>query len=363
MIHLPEEFIVQKFYELGYYPKTNKYNNTYQCSCPICREGSASSFGKKKRCYYIPKNDNIFCHNCGWSSKPLTWITRVSGKTVAEVIQDVESFTGESEVFFEVEQTVVKPLTEKLPKDSINLNDSQQVNFYKSNPIVSASLNLIRTRRLDTAVNRPDSLYLSLTDRVHKNRLVIPFKNEHNDIEFYQTRTILPQDSKARPKYISRIDSEKILFNIDKVSRESDHVFIFEGPLNAFFTKNSVAVAGITDKGNAMFTIKQQKQIDTTLKWQERIWVLDSQWIDNASLKKSEILLLNGEKVFIWPEKYGVKYKDFNDICIAYKLDEISGEFIKKNTFEGIEGVVRLSVIKRFSGPGYQAHSSYSKRQ
>jgi hypothetical protein len=348
MISLPEDYIVQKFYELGYYPKTNKYNNTYQCSCPICREGN--SLGKKKRCYYIPKNDNIFCHNCGWSGKPFTWIKQVSGKTDTEIIAEVEDYTGESDILPSEEIHIVRKVTEKLPKDSINLGDSQQLRFYNANPIVSACLNLIKNRRLDTAVNRPDNLYLSLTDPVHKNRLVLPFKNEQGDIEFYQSRTILPGDNKTRPKYVSRINAEKTLFNIDKISNDSPSVFIFEGPINAFFTKNSVAVAGITENGSATFTEKQQKQVDTTLKWLDKIWVLDSQWIDTASRKKSETLLLNGEKVFIWPEKFGKKFKDFNDICIKCKVDEISAEFIQKNTLEGLEGIVKLSEIKRFSG-------------
>ena len=77
MISLPEDFVILKFFELGFYPKYNKFNNVYQCSCPICREGQ--SLGKKRRCYYIPKNDNIFCHNCGWSGKPFRWIKEVSG--------------------------------------------------------------------------------------------------------------------------------------------------------------------------------------------------------------------------------------------------------------------------------------------
>jgi len=348
MISLPEDYIVEKFFQYSHRPKRNKFNNTYQASCVICREGSGSSFGNKKRCYYIPKNDNIFCHNCGWSGKPYTWIKEVSGKTDTEIIAEVENYAGEREILPSFEELLVRPKTESLPKDSINLSDPHQLKFYSANPIVSACLTLIHSRRLDTAVNRPDNLYLSLTDPVHKNRLVLPFKSEQGNIEFYQSRTIIPNDNKTRPKYVSRINAEKTLFNIDKVTSDSKNVFIFEGPINAFFTKNSVAVAGITERGNATFTEKQQKQVDTTLRWMDRIWVLDSQWIDNASLKKSETLLLNGENVFIWPEKIGKRFKDFNDIAIYCKVDEISAEFIQKNTFNSLEGVIKLSEIKKF---------------
>ena len=88
MISLPEDFVILKFFELGYYPKYNKFNNVYQCSCPICKEGK--SLGKKRRCYYIPKNENIFCHNCGWSGKPLRWIKEVSNCSDTDVVNELK---------------------------------------------------------------------------------------------------------------------------------------------------------------------------------------------------------------------------------------------------------------------------------
>jgi len=348
MINVPEEYVVNKFFQYIYQPRFNKFNNTYQGGCCICREGG--SLGKKRRCYYIPKNDNIFCHNCGWSSKPLKWVMEVSGKTNAEVIEEIKHYIDEDDIIESTEEEPIRIVTETLPKNSINLSDPVQKKFYQNNPIVSSCLKLILDRRLDTAVNRPDALYVSLTDKVHKNRLILPFINEKKEIEFYQSRTVIPGDNKNKPKYISRIGAEKTLFNIDRLDSNYPDVFIFEGPINAFFTRNSVAVAGITDKGTATFTKRQQQQVDTVLRWYNKVWVLDSQWIDTASLNKSEILLNAGEKVFIWPEKIGKRFKDFNDICIAGKIDEIAHEFINRNSYTGLEGIIRLSNIKNYKG-------------
>jgi hypothetical protein len=346
MIVLPEDYIITKFFQYAYQPKHNRYNNTYQAGCCICREGD--SLGKKRRCYYIPKNDIIFCHNCGWSSKPFTWIKRVSNCETIDIINDLKDYEYTEITFSDKEELPVLVPSETLPKDCINLSDSMQIDFYKDNAIVQQCLELIKARRLDTAVNRPRTLYLSLADKNHKNRLVIPFLNEDKDIEFYQTRGFLEKDLIAKPKYISKINAEKTLFNIDQVSSDYDSVYIFEGPINAFFTKNSLAVGGITDKSAHTFTTRQQYQIDTTLKWFRKIWVLDSQWIDTTALTKSELLLQNGQDVFIWPEKFGKRFKDFNDICIACKIDEISHDFVQKNTFNGIEGILKLAEIKRF---------------
>ena len=342
---LPEDYVVLKFYELGYRPIYNKFNGVYQCACPICREGK--NLNKKRRCYYVPKNDNIYCHNCGWSSKPFKWIKEVSGVADSVIINELKDYSPDVETILdEVPKLVVN--IESLPVDSINLSDKSQLDYYKDNNIVRATNQLIKSRRLDTAVNRPDNLYLSLTDRVHKNRLVIPFVNENHQIEHYQTRTVLPRDNKTKPKFLSKSGgAQKPLFNVDKVSNNYDEIYIFEGPMDAFFVKNSVAVAGITEKGRS-FTDRQQQQLDGVLKFYDAVWILDSQWVDRASLIKSEALLQQGERVFIWPEKFGKRFKDFNDIVIACKINEIKHEFIQKNTFKGLEGIVRLSEIKQY---------------
>ena len=341
MIDLPRDYIVAKFYEFGRSPIYNKFNGNYQCSCPICMESP-----KKKRCYYLPSTGIVYCHNCGSSMKAFKWIREVSGCTNQDIINEIKDYTPDIEDVLQ-DEVVVRINSETLPKDSINLSDKLQVDFYKNNEVMRSVQGLIKSRRLDTAVNRPDNLYLSLVDKVHKNRLVIPFINETETIEFYQTRTVLSRDNKVKPKYLGKVGTEKTLFNINKVNSDHDTVYIFEGPINAFFTKNSIAVAGITERGRS-FTTRQEQQLDSTLRLYERVWILDSQWIDQASLVKSEALLQQGERVFIWPEKFGRRFKDFNDIAIACKVDEIGWDFCQKNTLHGLEGIVKLTEIKKF---------------
>ena len=342
LLTLPREYVVAKFYEFGRSPYYNRFNNVYQCSCPICMESP-----KKKRCYYLPDNDNIYCHNCGRSSKPFKWIKEVSNCSNSDIIEEVKDYEVTIDITKD-DEVVAKVQAETLPADSINLSDKMQQDFYKDNIIIRACNHIIKSRRLDTAINRPDNLYASLTDKVHKNRITIPFINEHGEIEFYQTRTVMTSDLKTKPKYLGKVGSEKTLFNIDKVSSDHDKVYIFEGPIDAFFVRNSVAVAGITERGKS-FTKRQEEQMNTTLKWYDKVWILDSQWGDRASMIKSEALLKQGETVFIWPETLGKKYKDFNDLAIAAKKDEISWKFIQKNTFEGLEGIVKMTEIKKYT--------------
>ena len=340
MIVVPEDYVVQKFYQFCGAPSQNRHNKTFQGSCPICREGK--SWLKKRRCYYIPKNNNIFCHNCGWSGSPLNWIMQVGRVSFHEIRDELNNMD---------QQTLIEPVSAKpiiqvdaLPKDSINLSDCTQLEFYKDNIIVQRALEFIKSRRLDTAANKPNAFYVSLNDKVHSNRLIIPFADTGGRIVHYQTRTILKADEKIRPRYMSKQGSEKTLFNFDKIDANMDNIFVFEGPLNACFCKNGVAVAGIQDNSDKTFTHKQQEQMQR-LPFHSHVWVLDSQWIDAAALNKSKLLAANGESIFIWPEKMGKRIKDFNDLAITANIDQISPEFVLSNTYKGVAAEIRLRAM------------------
>lgn len=340
MLLIPEEYVIQKFFQYCGAPKYNKHNKTYQGSCPICREGK--SWLKKKRCYYIPSNNNVFCHNCGWSGVPLRWLKEVTGLDLSEIRNEI----GDIDLNAKIEiQTEIKPVLDNLPTDSINLFDLNQVEYYKNELIVQRSLEYLKHRRLDTAANKPAAIFVSLTDKLHKNRLIIPFYDDRNKVVHYQTRTILKADEKSWPRYISKQGSDKTLFNFNKIDSNLDSYFIFEGPFNSCFCVNGIAVAGIQETSYQLFTDKQQQQINQ-LHFMQRIWVLDSQWLDSAALKKSLILAEQNEHIFIWPEKIGKRMKDFNDIAVHANIDQISTEFIKSNTYTGLRAQVMLKSIK-----------------
>lgn len=338
-MELPTEYVIQKFYQYAGFPKHKKLANVYEASCPICREGK--SWGKKRRLYYLVSDNGICCHNCGWYSKPLKWIQEVSQLTYDEIVKESKEFNLVDISNGLDEELPIRVNKEYLPVDSINLFDEQQYNFYKNQPIVKEAIQFTRGRRLDTAVNKPKTLWISLTDFTHKNRLVIPFYDVNNKIVHYQTRGIFEEDLKERPKYLSKMNSDKTLFNINNINVNCDDIFILEGPIDSFFLKNSVAVAGIQENSDNTFSSKQLDQIRRYSIF-KKVWVLDSQWADTASMKKTQRLIELGNNVFIWPKEIGKNFKDLNDLCIKYKLDEISPEFILNNTYSGLKAKLKL---------------------
>lgn len=341
-MQLPEPYIVNKFYQFAGSPTYNRFTKTYRASCPVCREGK--SWLKKRRLYYIPQNNSVFCHNCGWKGTPYKWIKEVAGLSFNEIMLDSLNYDTVDVNSVSFESAPVEVPT--LPGDCINLYNEAQHEFYKENAVVQEALQYIKHRKLDVAINKPDALYLCF-DRQHKthdNRIIIPFFDDKNKISFYQSRSFLQTDAKA--KYLSKTSGERTLFNLNKIDKLYENIFVFEGPINAFFVKNAVAVGGIQENSMQLFSNKQQEQIELACKFFNIIWVLDSQWIDEASYKKTQKLMQMNQTVFLWPENFGRKYKDFNDIAMHLDVNEIGAQFIVCNSYSGIQAQLKFNQIK-----------------
>ena len=151
---VPQEYIIEKFFQYAGYPKYKKITNVYEGGCPTCREGK--SWGKKRRLYFVVKEDYIFCHNCGWSGSPVKWVQEVTGKNYVEIVQESKSFNSFTVPDFKKENdfTVDKP-PPSLPGDCINLYDKTQCSFYGHEAMVKQAINTCKVRRLFTAINKP----------------------------------------------------------------------------------------------------------------------------------------------------------------------------------------------------------------
>lgn len=342
MLTIPDQYVIEKFCQYSGYPTYNKRSNAWMGGCPICREGN--SWGKKRRLYYKLEKNYLFCFNCGWKGGTIEFIKHVTGLTYSEIVQESGNYTTNDVAKIDSEQKP-KPVNDNiptLPDDSINLYDESQTEWWKDSPAVRDSIKYIQSRKLDVAVNRPRSLWLSLNDYVHKNRITIPFYSNDGKILFYQSRAIYPQDK--QPKYLSKSGAEKSIFNIDKVSPDIEAIFIFEGPIDSFFVRNGVAIAGITSGPGQDLNQLQQKQLND-YRLYKKIWVLDSQWLDQTSLEKTKMLVEQNETVFIWPKQLGCKYKDINDLCIDINQPGIGHKYIAKNSYTGMKARLLLSEI------------------
>ena len=206
----------------------------------------------------------------------------------------------------------------------------------------------MKSRRLDTAVNCPDKLYLSHKDYTHGDRIIFPFFDAYGKIPFFQSRAFGGTDNEIMEnvRYLSKVGAEKSVFNLDKVRGDIGDIFVFEGPIDACFVRNGVAVAGVSKGDSKDLTNLQKQQLSAFTLTHRIVWCLDNQHKDETSREKTDKLLQQGECVFIWPED--VDYKDFNEWCISEGKDEIPIEVIQKNVkcglVESIEVKTHLAV-------------------
>ena len=301
-------------------------------SCPICHEGN--SFGKKRRLYYYPETGSLFCFNCQRSWRDIDWCVEVEGRTRADILRDAREY-GYVLIPRTEDSTAKRREADpnELPEDAINLSSGRQLAYYGSEPAITAALGMIRRRRLDTCVNRID-YYVSLKDPVHRNRLIIPFRDESRNIVFYQSRSLFDDGS---PKYLSKT-GEKTVFGIDKIDPSLQSYFVFEGPIDSCFVKNGLALCGLS------MTDAQESQLGA-LFLMRRIWVLDNDFRTNPEVRKKYIdLMSSGEYVFVWPDCFS-KYKDLNELCVARKMDCVKPEVFERFALTGAEGCDKIMSI------------------
>ena len=351
MVILPDQYVIEKFCQYSGYPKHNKRTKVWTAGCPICREGT--SWNKKRRLYYKVDKNYVVCFNCGWKGSTLDYIKHVTGLSFREIMKESNSYdTNNIAEIKEQPPSVAVTEQPSLPEDSINLLDEQQTSYWlanttdsKSKKVVKDAINLISSRLLNIATNRPKTLWLSLKDYTHKNRVVLPFySTDSGKIIFYQSRSIYPEP--GRPKYLSKSGAGQSIFNINNIDTSLDSIFIFEGPIDSCFVKNGVAVAGITNgPGEDLNSIQKQQLNDFRL--YKKIWVLDSQWLDETSYTKTNLLIDQNQTVFIWPSNIGKRYKDLNELCIDIGSPGIGYRFIEKNSFTGMKAKLLLKQINR----------------
>jgi len=327
---ISEDFIVNIIYQNAKRVKFNKSQNLYNFECPICNEGKSS--GIKRRGFYLLDTGVFSCHNCQRSWGAVKWVQTVTNYTYHEIIKlsnEYEYIPHENdEMSFSKKKT-----THTLPFDSINLSDELQLNYHKDEKYLKLSLDYIHTRRLDTAINKPKTYYISFKDFTHKNRLIIPFYDVNNKVIFYQTRTLDKSDDGQ--KYLSKTGADFSLFGINKIIDGYKNIFMFEGPIDSMFVPNGVAMGGLSLKDNQLNQLRH-------FPFHDKIWVLDNQFDNCEVVARYNKLIESDEKIFFMPEKLS-KFKDLNELCCNAKIDTISPKFIENNTFRGIRAKLELS--------------------
>lgn len=327
-MELPQSYIIDKFYL--YSTKVTESHTYLNGCCPICREGK--SWGKKKRLFYFKKDDYFYCHNCARGWEPFFWIKEASGMSFKDIKEELGSEgydTNYRLVFDSVEEKHFE--LPPLPGECVNLKDPLQLKYFSSYAIIQTALDYCKSRRLFSAVNAPKTLYCCLNDKIHKNRLIIPFF-KNGKVECYTSRKLLGSDDKA--KYLLKSGSHKPIFNLENVDENFPYIFIFEGQIDSMFVKNGVAVSGIR------LTNEQRDVLTREFPFHNLVWVLDNFRFEQDEVKNEIIKKLkNGESVFLYPKDFE-KFKDFNEYCVKKEQDSVDPALVLSGCFTREKGIL-----------------------
>ncbi len=280
----------------------------------------------------------MFCHNCNKSWTPYWWIKEVTGMSFKEIKQDIFDYTGE-DLQFElvrsnslVEESAFE--LPELPGECVNLNNIQQMKYYKDNFIVKKAKKYCEERRLFTAINSPKHLYVCIKDAYHNNRLIIPYLGNNNKIDCYVSRSLLDNDKRA--KYLIKFNSDKPIFNFDKIDNDFPYIFLFEGQIDSMFVKNGVAISGIH------LTNNQEKLVDSVYPFHKKIWMFDNYRNEGPQVREKIVQKLkSGETVFLYDGEFS-DYKDLNDYCTKKEKDFVNPSLILDSSYFGGKGVLRM---------------------
>ena len=332
-MEIPESYVTSKFYALAGEAESSR--NFYRAGCPICKEGK--SWGKSKRLYYFPSEAYMFCHNCNQSWTPYFWIKEVSGMSFHEIKKEIFDYTGEDLEFELVqskrseEQLFAVPA---LPTECVDLNNKLQLDYYKDNHVVKAAIQYCQSRRLFTAINAPKTFFACINDYFHRNRLIIPYYDSGGRIVSYTSRKLFDYDNKA--KYLIKINSDKPIFNFNKIDPNFPYIFIFEGPIDSMFVKNGIAISGIH------MTDKQRRQLNELYPFHQVIWCIDNFRFEDSKVRaKIKEKIVEGERVFMYDGDFA-EFKDVNEYCTQKNLDFVNPDLILNSSYTGNSALLKL---------------------
>ena len=159
-----------------------------------------------------------------------------------------------------------------------------------------------------------------------EGRIVIPFYDKKKRFFAYTGRVL--GDSNPRYALIVLDNDVPLLYGLDSINF-SKHIVAVEGPIDACFLENCLALCG-----SNIAALTKVTEPDT-------ITVVFDNEPDKPETKSKIIGAINhGFKVCIWPK--WVQYKDINEMIINEWDQKYIQDLIKDNTFSGHEAKIRV---------------------
>ena len=221
------------------------------------------------------------------------------------------------------------PLTNPKRYKTISVETIKKVKNPEQKKLLQQAYDILKERRLLTATNRPHDGWKFDFQR---KSIELLFRVDNRRSAVYNTRhrPLIPRviDGKIVKEEATAGEQYSIPYGLEKIDYSYKTIFVTEGIYDSCFLENCLAYS------NWILPNKMSKVLDI---YREAgfqiIHILDNFRLkDKGGVKGLEWItekrewLSKGDKVFSW-DIYS-EFKDFNDVAIAYELDEIDPQTI-----------------------------------
>lgn len=313
---------MQKYNELSFIPRLGLTNlkqisGGYSCVCPRCGVGT-----NKRKLYILTENKSfigIYCQKGCYNTNLKTFMREFNPFLFEEYVKE--------ERLELLEDLKNGTLFQKEKKKSdinsvIDLKYKFELNpkYFKPAYEFREAIDFCKKRNI---LEHIDKFYYNIHPKhILSNMIIFPFLLEDQRTCYaIQGRRI---DGIKRFNTFSNNESMKVynLFNV----KLDEPVYIFESIIDSLMVENSIAMLGTSLSKSCSNMIK------------EKIFIFDK---DIVGKTRTLQMLESGVRCFIYPEYF--KYKDFNEaICSGnYKKEQLP-KFIKENTYQGLEGILKI---------------------
>ena len=309
-----------------------KKDSLYNFRCPYC--GDSKKRQDKARGYIFKiKNDYVFkCHNCGVGR---TFTNFLKDNCVSLYDQYVlerykEGLTGKGTQTPNPTWNFKEPKFFKTKKRSLDLEKISELNIthpareYLENRKIKDLDYFYYCPKFKEWTNSQLDVFPNL--KQDGPRIIIPLRDKAGNMFGYQGRSLAP---KAKIRYITIMldESKPKVFGLDRI-KETDPVYVTEGPFDATFLENSIAMCG--------------SDVDLSSFSYNFVFVFDNEPRNREIVSKIAKTIECGHKVIIFPKH--IIEKDINDMVLAgHNIKNV----IESNTYSGLEAKLKLTEWKK----------------
>ena len=310
---------------------TKKKADLFNFRCPYC--GDSQKRKNKARGYLFKiKNDFVYkCHNCG------------VGRTLSNFLRDQDTLLHDQYIMEKFKDGKFTGKHSTVPKPKFNFKTPDFVKTDTGLEKIS-DLNIFHEARKyleQRGIKDLDYFYYcpkfkEWTNKQKKTfdtlrqdhpRIIIPFKDKEGNLFGYQGRS-LARNAKLRYITIMLDEEQPKIFGLDRIDTKKS-IYITEGPFDATFIKNSVAMAG--------------SDIDIrSFDWSDHIWIFDNEPRNREIVTRISKVVDRGDKVVIWPNN--IQQKDINDMSLGGHDVQ---KMVESNVYQKLEAKLKFNNWKK----------------